>query len=155
MIVRPYRLSDAPALALIFRRAVSETAARFYSAEQIAAWLFDPPEAGDIHEKNSDGRQALVAVDDNDVPCGWIDLESNGHVDMLFVSPDWAGRGVASLLHTELVRRAHELGIKRLFVEASEGARPIFGHFGFRLLQRRDFDLNGTATHNYAMEKLL
>ena len=155
MIVRPYRESDAAELATVFRRAVTETAAAFYAPEQIAAWIFDPPEAADIHAKNTDGRMAFVAADNGDFPIGWIDLEQDGHVDMLFVNPDWTGKGAASALHAALLHSAQEQRIHRLFVEASEAAKPVFTHWGYTLLHRRDFTLNGVAVYNYAMERLL
>ncbi len=152
MRVRPYRESDAAELALIFQRAVSETASRFYPPDQIAAWLFDPPEAADIHAKNTDGRAAFVATDSGNVPVGWIDCERDGHIDMMFVSPDWTGKGVASALHANVLGLAHARRINRLYVEASEMARHIFAHWGYSLLYRREFELNGVTVHNYAME---
>ncbi len=130
-------------------------APRFYSPEQITAWLFDPPDALSVDAKNSDGRLALVAVDDDDRPIAWIDLESNGHIDMLFCSPEHSGKGVASALYRALEQEARAMNLSRLFVEASEGARPVFGHWGFKTLHRRDFVDNGQPVHNYAMAKLI
>ena len=41
----------------------------------------------------------------------------------------------------------------RLYVEASEFAKPFFARKGFALLHRNDFTMDGVAVHNYAMEK--
>ncbi len=153
--VRPYRAEDAAALAEIFRRAVSITAAQFYTPAEISAWLDDPPDAESIHAKNSDGRLALVAANNENQPVAWIDLEGGGHIDMLFCDPDWTGKGIASRLFSELEREAIHRGIIQLTVEASEGARPVFAHWGFATLHRRVFESGGIATHNYAMAKVL
>lgn len=152
---RPYRAGDAAALADIFRRAVSITGARSYPPEEIAAWLSDPPDAESIAIKNSDGRLALVAVNSEDRPVAWIDLEATGHIDMLFCDPLWTGKGVGSQLFREIERAARQRGISNLTVEASEGARPVFAHWGFDLLHRRDFKIGGQPIHNYAMVKRL
>jgi putative acetyltransferase len=153
--IRPYRSSDAAALAEVFHHAVSITGARYYAPAEIAAWLFDPPDAESIHAKNSDGRLALVAANDEDHPVAWIDLEGDGHIDMLFCDPDWTGKGIASRLYSALEHEALRQGITHLTVEASEGARPVFAHWGFATLHRREVGIGGIAIHNYAMSKAL
>lgn len=155
MNIRSYLPSDAAALAAIFNRAVSITAAGHYAPEQIAAWLGGGMEAEETQVRCGDGRLVLVAADETGTAIAFIDLEADGHVDMLFVDPDHVGKGVASALYAELESRARAQGVARLYVEASELARPAFAHWGFTLLHRRDFTLNGVAISNYAMEKRL
>jgi hypothetical protein len=43
----------------------------------------------------------------------------------------------------------------RLFVEASEVARPFFSAKGFLLIGRNDFEIYGVSIHNYITEKHL
>jgi putative acetyltransferase len=65
------------------------------------------------------------------------------------------GRGFASALYDRLEREALALGLRRLFVEASEAARQLFLRKGFKELERREFLRRGTLIHNYAMAKTL
>jgi len=153
--IRPYQPSDAPALADIFNRAVAEIASRHYPPAQIAAWLDGGMAADETHVRCSDGRLVLVATDVQDTPIAFIDLEPDGHIDMLFVSPDHAGQGAASTLYRELEAVARRRGLARLYVEASESSKPFFARHGFALLHRRDFTQGGTPVHNYAMDKRL
>ena len=102
-----------------------------------------------------DGRLVLVAVDGNDTPIAFIDLENDGHIDMMFCVPDWAGRGIVSGLHARLEAAAIERGMVHLFTEASEVAKPFFLRRGYKLLHRNDMEIEGVAIHNYAMEKAL
>ena len=155
MRIRDYQTKDAAALAVIFNRAVAEIAAAFYAPEQIAAWLGGGMEAGETDVRRSDGRAVWVATDESDTAIAFIDLEYDGHIDMLFCQPEWAARGIASALYAQLEASARERGMPRLFVEASEIALPFFRHRGFTLLNRNDFTMDGIATHNYAMEKRL
>ena len=155
MLVRTYRAGDADAIAAIFNRAVSDVASRVYAPEQITAWLDGGMTADETQVRCSDGRTVWVAVDDTDTAIAFIDLEDDGHIDMLFCQPEWIGRGVASALYRQLETTARDRGMPRLYVEASELALPFFTAKGFALLHRHDFTMNGVAIHNYAMEKRL
>lgn len=153
--MRPYRPGDAEALTEIFVRAVTETGLRGYSPEQVAAWAASGGTLQITEERCGDGRLVLVAVTDDDVPMAFIDLEADGHLDMMFCLPEWTGKGVASALYDQLETEAKARGLHRMYVEASEIAKPFFLHKSFALLHRNDFTLDGIAIHNYAMEKNL
>ncbi len=155
MIIRTYRDGDAPALADIFFDFVRQAARSDYSAAQVVAWAPSKPDPARFAARAADGRLSLVAVDADDVPLAYGDLEPNGHIDHLYCRPDRVGTGVASGLYDELERRARAQGISRLYVEASELARRLFLAKGFAVTARRDFEINGVAIHNYAMEKTL
>ncbi len=155
MRIRDYETRDAPALADVFNRAVAEIASTAYSPEEIAAWLGGGMEAGETHVRCSDGRTVWVAVDNADTAIAFIDLEDDGHIDMLFCQPQWAARGIASGLYAQLEVSARQRGMPRLYVEASELAKPFFAHKSFALLQRNDFAMGGVAMHHYTMEKRL
>lgn len=149
--VRPYRRDDASALADIFARAVASVSPRHYTAEEIAVWLADAPSASDIAAKNSDGRLVFVAVDHMDKAVAWIDLEADGHIDMLFCAPEWTGKGLASSLFQALEDAARRLGLARLYVEASAVAQPVFARWGFVTVKRQDLAVAGGTIHNFVM----
>jgi putative acetyltransferase len=153
--IRHYTACDADALADIFNRAVAEIASAAYAPAEIAAWLDGGLTAEESHARCSDGRTTWVAANDRDDAIAFTDLEDDGHIDMLYCLPDWARRGVASALYRELEAAARHRGMTRLYVEASEIAKPFFARHGFTRLHRNDFVHNGVATHNYAMEKRL
>lgn len=97
----------------------------------------------------------FVACDTGDEPRAYALLEPDGHLDMLYCHPDHTRKGLANelLAHAEMV--AHSEGMKRLFTEASELARPAFERAGYAVMHRRDFEVDGVPIHNYAMEKML
>ena len=142
-------------MAAVYERAVRQIGARHYAPEQIEAWVGQGPRAERFRQKITDGRRGWVAVDDASRVMGFVDLEADGHIDFLYVDPDAAGQGAATLLLDELERVARSAGITRLYVEASEPARRVFERRGFMVTARRDFDISGVAIHNYAMERLL
>ena len=102
-----------------------------------------------------DGRLILVVVDDSDVPVAYGELEKNGHIDHLYCRFEVSGTGVGSALYDQLEENARERQMAKLFVEASEVARPLFLAKGFTEIRRQEFRLRGVLLHNYMMEKRL
>ena len=153
--IRPFRVGDAPALADLFHASVREVGSRDYSPEQVRAWSPVPPNPARYVEHASDGRTLLVAVNREDQPIAYGDLETDGHIDHLYCRPDCVGRGVASALYDCLERAAIEQRIALLIVEASEAARGLFERKGFTVEERREFPMNGVLIHNYRMTKQL
>ena len=156
---RPFRTSDAEALAALTLATIRLTGIRVYTPEQVAAWAARHPGADRFIASAAKGDTILVPVDAEDAPLAYALTEHDGHCDMLYCHPDHAGRGLAAALlaETEICARAAQ--ITCLFTEASELARPVFERAGFAVLHRRDFTIGlpeaPVAIHNYAMEKRL
>jgi putative acetyltransferase len=155
MEIRPFRETDAPALAAIFFSSVREIGGRHYTADQVAAWAPAVPDPQAFTRRASDGRTFLVAVGEDGRPVAYGDLEADGHIDHLFCAPEAAGTGVAGRLYEELEGIARSAGIDVLFVEASEPAKSFFEKQGFESIGRNEFELNGVQIHNYRMRKAL
>ena len=151
--VRPYQSSDAAVLSALYEDAVRGLGARDYSPAQIEAWASLTPSSDDLDRRMADGRTRLVAVAEDIV--GFIDVEPDGHVDLLYVAPAAAGRGVARVLLETAEALAPLSGANRLYAEASETARPVFERLGFSVIARRDFEVAGVRIHNWAVEKTL
>lgn len=154
MILRHARPDDAPAISALFHASVHEVGAHDYTPEQCAAWSPAPRPASAYVDWMSDGRVVLVAEDAGRV-LGFIDLEADGHIDLFYCAPEAAGKSVGRALYGALEMLARKNGHARLYVEASEAARRFFLRAGFAELHRRDFERNGVAIHNFAMEKRL
>ena len=97
----------------------------------------------------------VIAQDEAGTVLGFADLEADGHLDMLYVAPEAEGLRLGALLYAAIETQARDLGLHRVFVEASELARPLFERHGFTLLGRNDLVLAGVDIHNYRMEKRL
>jgi putative acetyltransferase len=154
MFVRPYRSADAEALSRLYERSVRGLGSRDYSVGQVEAWASLTPTAEVLEARMADGRARLVAADGEAV-AGFVDLETDGHIDLLYVAPEAAGQGVARLLLEAAEDRAVGSGAERLYAEASQTARPAFERLGFDVLARRDFEAAGVAIYNWAVEKRL
>ena len=151
--IRPYEDADAAQMAQLFFDSVRSVGSRFYSPEQVRAWAPAPADPKTVRARAGDGRSTLVAVNANGEVVGYGDLEPDGHLDHLYCRPDVVGSGVGSRLVELLIAKAVAQGSARVYVEASEAARPVFERRGFTVVERRDFLLRGVPIHNYGMEK--
>jgi putative acetyltransferase len=150
--IRPYEPGDAQATIDIFLRAIREVASRDYSPAEIAAWAkVDDAETWAQYRAN---RPTWLAMDGSR-PIGFADLKSDGCLDMMFVLPDYQGKGVASLLLATVERAAHERGFPRIFTEASLTARPFFECKGFVVVAAQQVEKRGQTLSNFLMEKML
>lgn len=155
MQIRRFQSRDAEHLSALYYASVHQIGIRDYSSEQVQAWCPSRPDPENYRRRSEDGRTYLIAVDQQDFPIGYIDLESHGHIDHLYCHPSVIGKGIGSALYDALELVARSQNIPLLFVEASKAARRLFERKGFQVESRRDFTINGIAIHNYRMTKSL
>nr|WP_137678496.1 GNAT family N-acetyltransferase [Parerythrobacter lutipelagi] len=151
----PYRESDAERLATIIKAAIQTIGPQAYLPEQVAAWAASHPGADNFRARAASGDKIFVAADMADNAAAYTLLQADGHLDHLYCHPDHTKRGLASLLLKTAEHYARQHDLAQLYTEASELARPTFERAGYRLVQRRDFELDGVPIHNYAMAKSL
>ena len=155
MNLRGFRESDAADLAALTLAAIREVGARRYTSAQIEVWAARHPGPERFIDRHAAGDLILVSTDGDDKTVAYALLERGGHLDMLYCHPDHTRRGLAEALLAEAERHARAGGVTRLFTEASELARPAFERTGYNVVNRRDFEIDGVAIHNFAMEKHL
>ena len=153
--IRPYRAGDAAALAEIYHDAVHRIGRRDYSPEQCVVWSPAQPDPANYESWATGRREVWVATDAADAPIAYGALEPDGHIDHLYCRPDHAGKGVGSALVDRLETLARERGIGRLYVEASDTAKPLFLRKGYAEIELRQFLLDGVLIHNTSMAKTL
>lgn len=153
LTVRPWTPEDSADLSALYEASVRALGARDYSAAQIEAWASLTPSADSLTARMQDGRTRLVAV--TETVAGFIDVEADGHIDLLYVAPAAAGQGVARILLETAEALAPLSGAARLHAEASETARPVFERLGYAVVARREFEVAGVPIHNWAVEKTL
>lgn len=151
--IRAFKPDDAAQMSLIYRRAVTELGALRYTPEQVAVWAQLTPDADRLIDMMGDGRTGFVAVTSDDTVVAFGDLEADGHIDFLYADPDVARTGVASDLYNAVEAKATADNLDRIYCEASALAKNFLIKKGFKVLERRNFEVAGVPIHNYAMEK--
>lgn len=151
LIIAEMQNDECDALAALMVASIERLAAADYSAAQIEAWarLDKAAWPGRLQ------RQRVWVAYQEDQAVGFISLAAGGYIDLLYVSPDWARRGVATRLLATLEQIARQEQILRLITEASLTARPFFESQGFMIETRQRVDVRGKEFVNFLMEKAL
>ena len=151
--IRDYEAGDISKIVRLFFETIRSVNRADYSEEQVEAWAPGVPEPEEWHSRMS-GRRTLVVEEGGEI-VGFVELESDGHLDMLYVRGDAVGRGVGRRLYEVVEREARSQGLARIFTEASITARPFFERQGFRVVREQTVSRRGVSMNNFAMEKNL
>ena len=100
------------------------------------------------------GALTLLAMIDGAV-AGFASLKGADQVDMLFVDPEFARQGAGGALIEALTKLAQARGAKRLTVDASDSARPLFERQGFTAERRNLVRVGDQWLANTTMAKTL
>ena len=138
--LRPYLPADAERCAEIFRASIGEIASEDYSADQCDAWAASADDV-DVFGKKLAGSLTLIATLDG-APAGFASLKGIDVLDMLYVDPAYARRGVGNALIDALARIAEARAAERLTSEVSDTAKPLFERQQF-VAQRRNLVAQG------------
>jgi putative acetyltransferase len=151
--LRPYLPADARRCAELFRSSINELAADDYDEEQREAWASRADDEQAFCARLA-GALTLLAMIDGAV-AGFASLKGADHVDMLFVDPVFARRGAGAALIEALTKLAQARGTKRLTVDASDSARPLFERQGFTAERRNLVRVGDQWLANTTMTKTL
>jgi putative acetyltransferase len=152
--LRPFLPADAPLLADIFRNSIAELAEDDYNPAQQDAWA-SAADNLDAFSARLSSALTLVATMEGASPVGFIVLKGPDEIDMLYVHPSVARKGVATMLLDAIERLAGARGATRLTAQVSDSAQPFFAKHGFVGQQRNSVMRGGEWLANTTMEKKL
>ncbi|HEV2601382.1 MAG TPA: GNAT family N-acetyltransferase [Candidatus Babeliales bacterium] len=160
IVIRPFSLSDTPALITLFRDAVHAINIQHYSPEQVAMWA--PEEMNAEHwqnkleswQKQFTKNITFVAEIDGKI-VGFADMTRDGYLDHLYIHKDYQGRWVAFRLLKAIEQAARDLGLEKITTDCSITAKVPAERVGFVVVKEQTVVKNGVSFINYAMEKKL
>jgi len=138
-------------IAEIFYDAIHNAASACYEPEQIAAWAPLPVNYERWKWRCELKRPFVYLVDDKVV--GFIELDSDGHIDCHYVRSDYARRGIGGMLLEHVLQIGDELQLPRLYVEASHLAKGLYLKHGFEVVRPNVVERNGVQLDNWIMER--
>jgi putative acetyltransferase len=149
--LRPALPADAPALAALFRLSVETLGVEDYSQAQVEAWSALADDEAEFAKKLAD-KLAIVALAGGAL-AGFAALKGTEALDMLYVHPRFARRGVASALCDAMEKLAAARKAKKLTVDASDSAERFFARRGYVAQQRNMVFLGDEVLGNTTMTK--
>jgi putative acetyltransferase len=151
--LRPYLPADAHRCAEIFRSSIEELAADDYDEDQREAWASRADDEQAFGARLSEALTLLALIDG--AVAGFASLKGADQIDMLFIDPEFARKGAGRALVEALTKLAQARGAKRLTVEASDVAKPLFERQGFTSEQRNLVRAGDQWLANTTMTKTL
>jgi putative acetyltransferase len=152
IIIRDYCPGDLAALIDLFRGSVRSVARRDYSERQVLAWA--PDFIGSEGFALRRAAKPTWVAEINGQIVGFADLESDGHVDMLFVHAGHQGKGIARALLAHIENMAMRQSLDRLYTEASITARTAFKRSGFQVITDQTVTVRGSLTIGWKSSSL-
>jgi putative acetyltransferase len=161
VIIRKYQNEDTDEIIQLFYDTVHQINIRDYSQKQINAWA--PKNMTSINWVNRLSDKITYVAEENIAEnitenktkkiLGFAQLETSGHIDCFYCHHQYQGIGIGSRLLNQIELTALNLGIKRLFTEASITAKPFFENKGFSLVNPQEVECRGEIFINYVMKK--
>ena len=152
--IRAYQSADADTTLRIFQEAIMVTAAGDYTRDQLNAWARLDQLVVTQWDRSMLPRNSVVATLGDQV-VGFSDVSKNGYIDMLYVSPDFARKGVARALMAFLEDQARIYSAQQLVANVSTTARPFFEVVGFHVEAEQHPVVDGVVMTNFRMTKPL
>lgn len=149
MKIVEYTSERSNGIASLFTQAVHEIDDAIYDKAQKNAWAPQPIDYIKWQERLAETKPFIMLI--NNQVAGFIELEADGHIDCTYVSPQFQGRGVATLLFQHILLMAKQAELKELTVEASKVAKPFFEKMGFVSIKKNKIKRSGVILVNYSM----
>lgn len=153
MLIRPFEAGEEAALRTVFFESVHGLARFDYSASQLDAWAPAQYDTAAWAQRMRERQPQVALIDGRHA--GYADLQSSGYIDMFFVSPHFARRGVASALMHRLLELAREAGLPSMYSNVSLTAQAFFAKHGFVVERHNQIAVRGAVLTNATMRRSL
>jgi N-acetylglutamate synthase-like GNAT family acetyltransferase len=151
MLIRKFDSSDTEEIMQLFYDTVHRINIQDYSPEQVEAWAPKDMDAAQWSEQLQ-RRMTYVAEEQGKV-IGFAELEKTGHINCFYCHAEYQRMGVGTQLLNQIQSKAKNLGIQKLFTEASITAKQFFERQGFRVITAQEVERRAMKFINYVMEK--
>lgn len=150
--IRRLAAQDIPEMRKLFRATVLTVNSKDYTKEEVEDWA----SCGDSveHWKELLAKNDYIgALDGQGGIVGFSSMNAEGYLHSMFFHKDWQGKGVATLLLSEVEKIARRYGVHKISVEVSVTARPFFEKHGYKVVKEQKAKANRLYLTNYVMEK--
>lgn len=138
-------------IAEVFHAAVHQIASSHYTPEQVRAWAPAPIDY-DSWRLRCELKRPCLFLEAGRV-AGFIEFDSEGHIDGHYVHPARNRNGIGGALLTQVLDLADGLVLPRVYVEASHIARGLYLKHGFQVVAMNVVARHGVTLENWRMER--
>lgn len=151
MEIRRFKVGEESEIWTLFYETVHKVNAKDYTRQQIEAWA-PSAQLPKRWIQRLKQKKPFVALFEGRI-IGLAELENDGHIDCFYCAHDFQRKGVGKALFSKIEQEASQMGISKLFTEASITAVEFFKSRGFEMSGKQIVEYNGEKFTNYAMYK--
>ena len=159
MIIENYKTrflseKDITEIMNLFRSTILNVNTKDYTIEEAEDWA----SCGDNIERWKEllsSNRFIGAFDKQGSLVGFSSMNEEGYLHSMFVHKDRQGKGVATLLLSEVENMAKEFGVKEITSEVSITARPFFEKCGYVVIKYQKHRAKELELTNFVMNKNL
>lgn len=151
--LRPFLASDTRRLQDLYAQSIEELTQDDYDEDERVAWASKAADMVAFAERLGANTTLLIEMDAEIF--GFASLKDDKEIDMLYVHPWHAGRGIGSTLLTALETLAKARGAETLTVDASDTAIDFFDGNGYQAVRRNSVPVGDLWLSNTTMTKCL
>lgn len=150
---RKANLKDLDSILKLFKSSVLAVSETHYTSAEKAAWIkvADQPSRWEAAIKN----HFFILCFLEDVLLGFISLENNKHIDLIYVNPSYSRIGVAQILLEIIEVEAINKKSNQLTADSSKAAIGFFLKNGFQIKSENHNKNFGEILINYSVFKIV
>jgi len=152
ILIRRAIISDVNNVIDLFSNTVRSINSKDYSKDQIKIWS-SFRERDSWIKKIADQNFYVGIISKRIV--GFSSIDDQGYIDYLYVHKNFQNQGIASSLLNQIVKKAKEFNLDRIWVSSSVTAKPFFQSKGFVQYEIEKKKIKNTEFENSLMEKYL
>lgn len=151
--IRKYKSTDAEAATQVYKRSVTEIGPEMYGPEQVEVWASYPEVIVEFNETLESGYTLVAEAEGRVVSFG--SMSSAEHLSYIYTLKEYARRGIAASIYTELEKYPAHKGARQIFTEASLISAPFFETQGFKAVVKETVTRKGVELQRVRMKKTL
>lgn len=152
--IRDYQPGDVQALANIFYNTIHRVNIQHYTKDQVDVWAPLSSLETEGWAKKFPRTKPIIAIVGDEI-VGFAEFEPDGHIDSFYCHHEWINKGVGSTLMEEILQKAKNNHIHRIFSEVSITAKPFFEKHGFNIVIQQTIVRKGVELTNFKMERTI
>ncbi len=150
--IRQAEPDDLENILHVFRESIQGIAIIDYSTEQIEAWSSKSDQKKWIDRIN---EQHFLLCETDGVLAGFSSITKSGYLDLLFVHPDYKGKGIATRLLSQIETAAKSFACEQIESDVSITAKSVFLVMGYQVVSEELVQAGDEMLKNFRMIKKL
>lgn len=152
-VIQRYQTHCVCSLVDVFCRAVHHIDDQYYDQKQKNVWAPLPADMDFWYRRFAQTHPWVALVHQR--VAGFIELDEQGHIDCLYVDPDFQQQGIGAALLQHVIQQAQQQGLTQLSTDASRCARTLFLQHGFTEQNIQVVRRRGVMLANHQMLRTL